>query len=948
MKKLFLSLLLLALVSNFSIGQERMITKPNGFDPSKINVTPVQTSKVTNEIRQIQLPDGIALVNPNVRIFPTSGNQTELSSSIWRGNPNYVFVGANSDPGQGYYFTTNGGTTWQGGDLLPGTIASSSDPACVYDNTGRLFFNYFDNTMACDRSTNGGANWLGRVTVPSPTSFDKNHMAVDENPSSPYYGRVYVVWSNFALSAPPTVLSYSTNNGVSYSAMQQIGSPQSGHYEQGCNIQVAPNGDVYCIWASVQSSGLIEDYIGFTKSTNGGVTWSAITYIDVNGIRGTILSTNIRTNSFPSMAVDRSGGARNGYIYITWCQRNLAPAGSDADIVFCYSSNGGTNWSAVTRVNDDPINNSKQQFLPWMTVDQANGNIAIVFYDTRDVTSTDSCNTYVAYSTNGGSAFTNIRVSDVAQRPSPLSGYATGYYGDYIAISAHGNIIWPFWMDKRVGPAQIYTSKIEIGPSIAHTPLGNTELTTGNRVVNCVITPAGSPINPSTVKLYYSKDNPTLTSNVTMTNSGGDNWTANLPLSGAGLYRYYITATDNLARTATYPAGAPANTVQFTASPDITNPVITHTPIGATPKPAWPVAVNAVVTDNLGLDSVWVRWYKNNTGTGIKHFKLNNTGGSNFSALFNSLNGDVNIGDIIYYRVFARDISANHNTDSTALNSINIINQTTITIGTGTTSGNFPYTTYWMDGRTQYLYLNSEIPIGAVTIQQIGFDVLTADPAPMNNFKISMKNTSLTNLTGYETSGWTTVYSPASYTVPGTGWQMITLTTPFFYDGSSNLLVEVCYNNSSYTQYSPVNTTAAPGMFWGRYGDLSTADGCATTTWTSTTAPVGRANTRLIFSGAVGTGNNGNTVPTVYSLSQNYPNPFNPTTKINFSLPKQGYVTLKIYDMLGREVRTLVNEVKSIGNYSVDFNASEFSSGVYFYKLEADGFSDIKKMLLVK
>ncbi|MCX6157034.1 MAG: YCF48-related protein [Ignavibacteriae bacterium] len=88
--------------------------------------------------------------------------------------------------------------------------------------------------------------------------------------------------------------------------------------------------------------------------------------------------------------------------------------------------------------------------------------------------------------------------------------------------------------------------------------------------------------------------------------------------------------------------------------------------------------------------------------------------------------------------------------------------------------------------------------------------------------------------------------------------------------------------------------------------------------------------------------------PLKYSLSQNYPNPFNPVTNINFSLPKQEMVSLKIYDVLGREVRTLVNEVKSAGHFSVDFNASEFSSGVYFYRLESEGFSNIKRMLLIK
>jgi len=88
--------------------------------------------------------------------------------------------------------------------------------------------------------------------------------------------------------------------------------------------------------------------------------------------------------------------------------------------------------------------------------------------------------------------------------------------------------------------------------------------------------------------------------------------------------------------------------------------------------------------------------------------------------------------------------------------------------------------------------------------------------------------------------------------------------------------------------------------------------------------------------------------PSNYSLSQNYPNPFNPVTKINYALPKSGLVTLKIYDILGKEVATLVNEVKNVGTYSIDFNGSNLSSGVYFYKLTAGDFSSIKKMSLIK
>jgi hypothetical protein len=83
-------------------------------------------------------------------------------------------------------------------------------------------------------------------------------------------------------------------------------------------------------------------------------------------------------------------------------------------------------------------------------------------------------------------------------------------------------------------------------------------------------------------------------------------------------------------------------------------------------------------------------------------------------------------------------------------------------------------------------------------------------------------------------------------------------------------------------------------------------------------------------------------------LEQNYPNPFNPTTSISYSIPKAGNVRLTVFDVLGRDVAVLVNEFKTAGSYTIGFNASELSSGVYFYRIEAGDFKDVKKMTLVK
>jgi len=86
-----------------------------------------------------------------------------------------------------------------------------------------------------------------------------------------------------------------------------------------------------------------------------------------------------------------------------------------------------------------------------------------------------------------------------------------------------------------------------------------------------------------------------------------------------------------------------------------------------------------------------------------------------------------------------------------------------------------------------------------------------------------------------------------------------------------------------------------------------------------------------------------------FSLSQNYPNPFNPSTSINFSIPSSGNVSLKVYDILGNEVSSLVNNQKlSPGQYKVDFNASALTSGVYYYTIRTDNFTDTKKMFLIK
>jgi hypothetical protein len=132
-------------------------------------------------------------------------------------------------------------------------------------------------------------------------------------------------------------------------------------------------------------------------------------------------------------------------------------------------------------------------------------------------------------------------------------------------------------------------------------------------------------------------------------------------------------------------------------------------------------------------------------------------------------------------------------------------------------------------------------------------------------------------------------------------------------------------------------------------------------TWNTVTAQVNSQDNTLLISQAdlysyyriVPTGttpveNGSNSLPANYTLEQNYPNPFNPSTIIKYSLPSESFVSLKVYDLLGREVRTLVNKVQKAGVQRINFNASDLPSGIYLYTLSTNGFTQTKKLVLLK
>ena len=426
--------------------------------------------------RVVTTPYEVIEVTPNVRVLPrTTSWQSEVDIKRHPTNPNIMFGSSNAfnNSGslfisEGVYVTTNGGVSWFGTDTLQGAPITNhgGDPGITIDKNGTFIMShlgYSTSGMFANYSTNNGATWSANYTI-TTGSQDKNLAGTDDAPSSPYYGRSYVVWSLFNLASPPIGISYTSNGGVNWSSVIQINTSVSGHYSQGCDVAVGPNGEVYVVWAApISSSPFTEDFAGFAKSTNGGVNWTVTNNaFDMNGVRSTNFNGwGIRTNSFPRISVDRSGGARNGWVYVVTSGANISPAGSDADILLYKSTNSGTSWSSGVRVNQDALNNGRVQWFPAVRVDEA-GGVNVVYYDNR--TTADSAEIYLSRSLDGGTTFSDVLVSDHKYKPKPitLSGIAGGYAGDYIGVTSGAGKLWPIWMDDITGIYQAWTTGVQI------------------------------------------------------------------------------------------------------------------------------------------------------------------------------------------------------------------------------------------------------------------------------------------------------------------------------------------------------------------------------------------------------------------------------------------------------------------------------------------------------
>ena len=413
-------------------------------------------------------------IAPSYRLFPSDTvYQTEPVITVSPLNQMIMFCSAFTldvttltQKSEGIYVSTNGGVNWSGNDRCNGssTLNHGGDPGIAIDKNGVFLLyhiGYIQTGVFTNYSTNLGQNWSGQFTISQQTPpEDKGTLTTDNISSSPFYGRSYCSWVNF--SPPyPVLISYTTNSGVSWSSFSQV-NPSPPNRCSGGDVKTGPNGEVYDTWAGVQASTpYTELFAGFAVSTTGGASWNVTQNIfTMHGINGFLPSKgNIRVNGLPKILVDMTSGPRRGWIYIVTTEINNSPAGSDPDIVFHRSTNGGQSWSAGIRVNQDPINNGKIQYFPAMNVDST-GAINVLYYDDRN-TSSDSAEVYISRSTNGGGNWYDFVVSDRRFKPKPII-QSSFYQGDFIDITSARNKLFPVWMADYTGMYQVWTTILEI------------------------------------------------------------------------------------------------------------------------------------------------------------------------------------------------------------------------------------------------------------------------------------------------------------------------------------------------------------------------------------------------------------------------------------------------------------------------------------------------------
>jgi hypothetical protein len=455
-------------------------------------------------------------------------NQPETALSINPRNTNIIAAGAQDfrrarelrascggDRWNALYLSTDGGTTWTN-RLVPGYctdptqgagseqavsemfgLSTNTDPVMVFDTFGNLFYSHiaFNNnpkrttppsasgTLFVSTYRNDGATYAKTVAVPSgsglsPDKFevgpgfsnfdDKQWMAADNRPSSPFYGRIYVTWTKFGSQGGQAKIMVShcggrpagtPCDGSSWSRGKIVNRPVAGGLVQESFPATAPDGTLYVAFIQFQGgfgAQLPHSAVWVAKSEDGGETFTQRKVADIRQIPSPIPPAgrfaNDGLNSFRTGTAPSIGVTDDGTVHLVWGQWN----GSSAEVKYVRSTTEGRTWSPQVRMNDV---SAGQQFFPSLSTDV--NNVHVAWYDGRNdpVGTISALDVFYNRSTNSGGAFlADERVTDVSFDPNSVSRFpvfCAAFIGDYIDIDSVAGRVAAIWTDNRNATAPL-------------------------------------------------------------------------------------------------------------------------------------------------------------------------------------------------------------------------------------------------------------------------------------------------------------------------------------------------------------------------------------------------------------------------------------------------------------------------------------------------------------
>lgn len=460
----------------------------------------------------------------------------------------------------------------------------------------------------------------------------------------------------------------------------------------------------------------------------------------------------------------------------------------------------------------------------------------------------------------------------------------------------------------------------------AHTPFSDTESTGDLEFIVTVETPQNLAYLDS-LRLFYQINQSGYQELELNPTGNDDEYSVTISDPGAeSQFYYYFKIADELGEKIFYPHSAPDSAFSFFIGSDLIAPVIVHNSLIGTPKDNFPLYVYSQVTDNIGLDSVYLE-YRINENEWIKE-EMIFLGNDIFVSSINLLPEELSTGDLIDYKLTAVDISSNNNVATKPES-----NFFRFDVAEGIYSNNKPN----IEIREHILAsTNDTISVSdEITIEDINI-YFKSDHPKFSDLHIRL----------YDPEG-------NQYDLFNRDW--------FETENENAGSPSIIFDQDAYFTFDDavlVNTDSATGSFAPVHSDLTQLNGTSVLgDWRLRVFDKGINNIKgnwlewgLIIKGQGTTDVSDETEVLVnkYQLFQNYPNPFNPSTQIKFTIPQTGIVKLRVYDILGNEVAILVDELINNGTHEVNFNASHLSSGVYFYKLTSGPFTQTRKMNLLK